>query len=59
MKSYITFKQQYWLNYILTAKNSELSFADYAEQYQLNIKALYNWRNLLQMKELLGKVRNG
>ncbi len=58
MKSKITLKQQYWLDHILAAKKSELSFADYAKQHQLNIKALYNWRKLLQKKGLLGTAEH-
>jgi hypothetical protein len=45
--------QQQWLDHNQAAEKSHLSLSAYAKQHQLNIKALYNYRNILREKGLI------
>lgn len=51
----VTRKQQYWLEQIEKANKSGLSYAEFARQEAINLKALYNWKSLLAQKGLIVK----
>lgn len=49
----ITPKQQFWLDHVQKAIKSGLSYVDYANREAINLKALYNWKSLLDKKGLI------
>lgn len=49
----LTAKQQFWHDHIKKAQEAGVSFATYAEQENLNLKAFYNYRYLLRRKGLI------
>lgn len=53
MKQPLTSKQQFWRDHIVAAQRDQLTYAEYAKQHRLNLKALYNWSMTLRRKGLL------
>lgn len=53
MKQPLTSKQRFWRDHIVAAQAGPLTYAHYAKQHGLNIKALYNWSMTLRRKGLL------
>ena len=50
----LTSKQQYWLDHINAAEESQQSMAVYAQKHNLPIKNFYNARSALKRRGLLG-----
>lgn len=44
MQATLTEKQQFWLDHVKMAEASGLSFKAYAEDAQIDLKSLYNWK---------------
>lgn len=49
----LTNKQKFWRDHILAAKREQLTYADYAERHDLNLKAMYYWSMTLRRKGIL------
>ena len=50
----LTEKQSYWLSHLKSAESQQLSLAQYAQEQQINVKLLYQWKWTLNKKGLLG-----
>ena len=57
MDSSLTPKQKQWHAHIVAAKDARLSFVEYAEQHQLDVKKLYAWHGALRKKGVLETAR--
>lgn len=53
MAQALTRKQRFWRDHIQAAKRDQQTYADYARQHNLNLKALYYWSMTLRRKGLL------
>lgn len=53
MKATLTAKQHYWLDQVKAAESSGLSYKAYANQAQIDLKSLYNWKSQFIQKSLL------
>jgi hypothetical protein len=58
MDKKLTTKQSFWLDHIQAAQRNGLSFANYASEHKLNVKALYNWALILRRKGVLEHSEN-
>ena len=52
-------KQQFWKNHIEQALSEKMSLSSYAKHYDLDVKALYTYKSLLQKKGVLPAPESG
>ena len=53
MEQPLTSKQQFWREHVLAAQRSQLSYAKYAAEHDLNVQSMYSWSTTLRRKGLL------